>query len=208
MAQENSVLFALRDLRTLESDRLAEEARVAAAAAERRRVQEERRCAEEERRRDEEEARRLAQRRADEAAAEMARALRESAGRNEQLESDVQTLRALVSAVQQPAPRTRPHWPMVLVGIALLALAGALWARRAPVVRERIVYTPAPVVAPPVVAPVVHPAALPPPPPRPEPARPKRPAVHVHKTAPAVPSELPSILDCVGTKDPLCGTKL
>jgi hypothetical protein len=211
MGQENSVMFALRDLRTLESDRVAEEARIAAAAAERRRAEEERRRADEEERRAEEAGRRLAQERAEAEAARAAQALREAAGRNQQLESDVQTLRALVTAVQPAAP-ARSRWPFVLVAVGALALAGALWTRRPPpVVQERVVYAPAPVALAPVAPPVVRPVERTPAPAAIEPAQTKRtrgPRTRKPSPANVAPLPLPSVLEDCGGKDPLCGTHL
>jgi hypothetical protein len=197
MRQENSVLFALRDLRAMESDRVLEEARAAA-------VEEERRRAEAEQRRADEAERRAAQQRADDSAARMTQALRESAHRNERLESDVQALRALVSAAQPPPARARPHALMLLVAASVLVLAAALWTRRPPLVQERVVYAPAP-AAPAAAAPAPGPvpvapslAAAPPVrsagPQRTERVRVKRPTPAVRKPAPPVPTIVPAIL--------------
>jgi len=197
MRQENSVLFALRDLRAMESDRVREEARVAA-------VEEERRRADKERRRADEAERLAAQQRADESAARMTQALRDSAHREERLESDVQALRALVSAAQPAPARARPYGVWLLVAASLVALTAALWTRRAPVVQERVVYAPAPAapaaaVSAPRPAPVAPSLAPVPPvrsaePQRAERVRVKRPTPSVHKPAPPVPTIVPAIL--------------
>jgi hypothetical protein len=209
MRPENSVLFALRDLRSLETDRVAEAER---AEAERQRVEAERRRVEAERRLADEARQEaiLAQRRSEQQERDtMARALEHAEGRNDQLESDMQTLRALVSAVR-PEPVERRLWPFVLVAAAGVALAIVLVAAQRPVVHERVVYLPAPAatLAPPAPAPSPPPQpsiVLPPrrePPPSAARARPRE-----KKRLPVTAPRLPEVQVCDG-KDPLCGTEL
>jgi hypothetical protein len=202
MRQENSVLFALADLRSLESDRVAEQER---AEAERQRAEAERQRAEAERRLADEQRQAALARRDIEERQALARALGEAAGRNEQLESDVQTLRALVSAVR-PEPVERRLWPLALVAAAGVALAIVLVASQRPVVRERVVYVPTPVAAaaPPAPAPIPPPRPTIAPPPSVSAARVRPPA---RKRRPAPPPKLPAFQTCDG-KDPLCGTEL
>jgi hypothetical protein len=205
MRQENSVLFALRDLRSLESDRVAEEER--AQEELRRQAEEERRAHEQQRIADEERERQASAQRGRERQEResLALALRDASGRNEQLESDMRQLRALVSAVA-PVPERRRLWPIGLVALVGALFAVAMVAQRASV-RERIVYLPvaAPVSAPPPPAPSATVVA--PPAPKPEPPRAQRVKTPPKKRIAKPDSKLPAIDDC-GGKDPLCGTGL
>jgi hypothetical protein len=207
MRQENSVLFALRDLRSMEADRVADE---------RARAEEERVRAEDERARREE-------------AERVERALVEAETRNRELAATLGQMQATITALAERAeqsnapamlpvaavslpepPRPTARWPMVLT-VAALAIALVAWLRP----RERTVYVPisaptvaaAPAAAPPIATPptttpptttpsigrtaVEEPAARP---------RPKRPAPRPQAT-PRRP--LPTVTTCNG--DPLCG---
>ncbi|MCU1276734.1 MAG: hypothetical protein JWM53_280 [bacterium] len=228
MRQENSVLFALADLRSLEADRVAEQRR----AEEQRRQDEERRrlAAEEERRQlaAEEERRRLAveerqraeretERRQAEEHERLAQALSEASRRNAQLDRDVQKLRALVEAATPSDGRHRPPRartsgrvaaPLVLAAAALIGLC--VIATRPPTVRERIVYAPASAASPvPLRLPApAAPAVAPPSTPRTAAATGSaRPRSKPKKRAAPAASALPAFQDCDG-KDPLCGTSL
>ena len=201
MRQENSVLFALRDLRTLEDERRAGELR----------ADEERRLAEDAKREDEEQRQREAdaQRRREQDEREaLALSLRETAGRNAVLESDVQKLRALVQAVQPAPPPHRSWLPLVFVIVAAVAAVAlvAIVAHR-PSVHERVVYVPAPTQAP-VVSPSARAVA---PAPIPSSSLEQHKAVRAspkpRKPLPRPAPKLPSVLDCDG-RDPLCGTML
>jgi hypothetical protein len=209
MRPDNSVLFALRDLRALETERVAEEQR----AEQQRRVEEERR------RRAEEQLRRAEEERQSEAAVQrrreqqereaLALALREKSGHSEQLEADVRHLRELLSAAQ-PSARPRRLWPIGLLA-GVVATLGLVLALQRPTVRERIVYVPSP---PPPIAPLPAAPALTR---RPEAAlpvtHPERPRVVPHfkpKRTKAVTRSAgrpPTLHEC-GGKDPLCGTPL
>ncbi|MGZ3406250.1 MAG: hypothetical protein ACXVAN_07375 [Polyangia bacterium] len=208
MRQENSVLFALRDLRSLEDERVAEQQR---AEAERQRAEDERQRMEAERRLADEQrqaALGLQRQREHEERQALARALEHAAGRNEQLESDVQTLRALVSAVR-PEPVERRLWPFALVAAAGIALAIVLVASQRPVVRERVVYVPAPVATPAPMPPRAEapPSAVAPPPRHQPPASAAHDRAREKKRLPAPAPKLPEVQVCDG-KDPLCGTLL
>jgi hypothetical protein len=195
---ENSVLFALSDLKRMETERVTEEALQEAEERHRRDLEAERiRVAEEQARRAADEKARLesafvtASRRADALEGEltaMRRALETVATRPEP------------PAPIAPAPR---HGPLVLAGlVAVAAIAAVFVLQRPPEVRERVVYTPAPVAVPappPVAAPapiapavVVAPAIAP----RPHHATAKKPATATPR--PQLPPK-----DCNG--DPMCG---
>jgi hypothetical protein len=199
MRQENSVLFALRDLRSLESERVAERERIETerqrAAAEQRRAEETQKAADARQRQHEQQER-----------DSLARALDQASGRNEQLESDVQTLRALVSAVR-PELVDRRLWPFALAAAAAVALAIVLVASQRPVIRERVVYVPTPAtsISPPSTPPLPALVSSPEPPPRPSPPHPRPRLKKRVVTPPAL--ALPTVQDC-GGKDPLCGTNL
>jgi dTMP kinase len=220
MRNENSVLFALKDLRAMEAERVADERQ--RAEEERRRAGEERRRAEEERRRAEEE-----QRRAEEA--ERTRQMLAVSERDKQrLEDALGEMRRTVARlaeerlsappsvalpVAEPAPQARsPRWPLA---IALLAATAAMVALARP---ARVVYVAAPAPLPSAPPVVRAPAPLPPVPaaaPIPMPiatppavSHAKRrvaPKPHLQPATPALPPlGLPA--DC--DKDPLCGTNL
>ena len=203
MRQENSVLFALRDLRSLEADRVADE----------------------QRRRDEERARELAERaEAERQRAEderVAQALAAAEARNHALAATLDRMQATIAALSaeakappppatvavslpEPAP-PRARWPLAVAG---LAVGFALIAWLVP--RQRIVYAPAPPVA--VAAPVAiarPPVVAAPPPvtPKPQPPLVARPTPHPHPPKrPAPPPKLPTVTTC--NDDPLCGLNL
>ncbi len=209
MRQENSVLFALADLRGLEAERceneqrLEEQRRLADEA--RRRAEEAERAAEEQRRQAAE-AQRL---RTEEERLALASALRETSARNHVLESDVQQLRALVAAATPASPHRRSRWPFAILCIAVAAIAIVISVKLQTPVRERVVYVTTPPPVPPSITTAPAVSATPPPATKVEPARPPvrtRRKSRPHVTSPT-PTKPPTVDDCNG-KDPLCGTEL
>jgi hypothetical protein len=201
MSQENSVLFALRDLRSLEASRVAEE-----------KARERALRLEEQRRSREEEARRVAdQARAAELAAEqqhgqeervaLTRELCASAERNLQLEADVRQLRALMPSIAPPAPRPA-RWPLVaaLALVGITAGFGIALFLRAPAIHERVVYVRTP-ASPVETAPVVEP----PPALASTPVITRRVLERPKRKKPLAPVQAPRV-EC--GSDPLCGTPL
>jgi hypothetical protein len=208
MRQENSVLFALRDLRSIEAERVAEERR----AEESRRLEQERRRAAEEQQGQADAAKQASEealRRTEREAHEQRRAELESTTlRNQQLEDDVRQLRAMLSS--NPHPRTsRSLWPLLLAIPAAAIITAPLLAWQHPVpVQSAISFSPPassslqpaaavvptqPQLATSTETPARTPTA------KPHPLR--RPAKHKNVVA------APPKLDC-SDNDPLCGAGL
>jgi hypothetical protein len=211
MNRENSVLFALRDLRAIQAERVAEERhadeqRLRAAQEEQRRLDEERRCAAEEVRRREEQSRRNEADRSRER-----EALCAAMARNDALQTELLVLREQVTSVPL---RPRRAWRISLSVVAGLSAALMTLAALRLTPHERVVYITAPqrLTLPASVAPISSPqrSVAPPQPvivsksvlPDTAPSNRRR-----HKSAPTREPHPPLITDCDGT-DPLCGTLL
>jgi hypothetical protein len=207
MPQENSVLFALRDLHGIEAQRVAEERRAEEAA----KLQQERARAAEEPQRQAAaatQAREEALRRAEREAHEKDRvALDAATVRSRQLEDDVRQLQAMLETKPHRQTSRFPWLPLLAIAAAAIIAAPLLaWRHSVPQPQAN--------GAPPtaIVTPQASVVAVPAPPvlptstdaPAPAPAVKAHPVHRVakHKSLPPKPTGLK--LDCKDS-DPLCG---